>query len=244
GAVVVLDAGHHRVRAAGLVLGAAIVALGSGLGMAMARHLAHRPIFVRRKRGGSRGCFGFLAQALGFLFFLALALGGFLGAALVLFSQALLLAEVALARLLELAQDLGALVVAGCGGLLGRGGCIVAGTRLDQGDLLADDDVHRRSVLAAADGELLLAAAAERDLLRCDRVLGGLAGLAVGAAQEAQQLDLLGAGHDLVGIAELHAGLGQLFQQFLDRRVHQCGKLADGGLLRHSVSMSFGVGLG
>src|SRR5690606_35398750 len=49
---------------------------------------------------------------------------------------------------------------------------------------------------------------------------------------------------DLVGIAELHAGLGQLFQQFLDRRVHQCGKLADGGLLRHSVSMSFGGGLG
>src|SRR5690606_17084676 len=28
------------------------------------------------------------------------------------------------------------------------------------------------------------------------------------------------------------------------RRVHQCGKLADGGLLRHSVSVSFGGGLG
>src|SRR3546814_6439714 len=84
--------------------------------------------------------------------------------------------------------------------------------RLDQGDLLAHDDVDRGAVLAAADGEFLLAAAAERDLLRCDRVLGGLAGLAVGAAQEAQKLDLLGAGHDLVGIVELHAGLGQLLQ--------------------------------
>src|SRR5690606_24806603 len=101
--------------------------------------------------------------------------GGFLGATLVLFGQALLLAEVALARLLELAQDLGALVVTGCRGLLGRGAGAVARTRLDQGDLLADDDVHRRAVLAAADGEFLLAAAAERDLLRRDRILGGLA---------------------------------------------------------------------
>src|SRR3546814_4925290 len=107
--------------------------------------------------------------------------------------------DLAQPRFLELAQDLGALVVTRSRGLFGRG-VGVGLARLDQGDLLAHDDVDRGAVLAAADGEFLLAAAAERDLLRCDRVLGGLAGLAVGAAQEAQKLDLLGAGHDLVGI--------------------------------------------
>src|SRR5690606_40141220 len=39
--------------------------------------------------------------------------------------------------------------------------------------------------------DLLLAAAVERDLLRADRVLGRLVGLAVGAAQEAEKLHLL-----------------------------------------------------
>src|SRR3546814_1970630 len=53
---------------------------------------------------------------------------------------------------------------------------------------------------------------------------------------------LLLAGHDRYVIVELHAGLGQLLQLFIDRRVHQCGKLADGGLRRHSVSVSFGGG--
>src|SRR5690606_2712819 len=149
GAVVVLHAGHHRVRTAGLVLGAAIVARGGRLGMAMARRLAHGAFLVRGERGGG-GRFGLLTQELGFGFLLALALGGFLRAALVLLGQALLLAEVALPRLLELAQDLGALAVARRRGLRGRGRRLLGGTRLDQGDLLADDDVHRRTVLATA----------------------------------------------------------------------------------------------
>src|SRR3546814_4909002 len=102
---------------------------------------------------------------------LALAFGGFLDATLVLFGQALLLGQVAQPRFLELAQDLGALVVTRSRGLFGRG-VGVGLARLDQGDLLAHDDVDRGAVLAAADGEFLLAAAAERDLLRCDRVLG------------------------------------------------------------------------
>src|SRR3546814_6633728 len=97
------------------------------------------------------------AQALGFLFFLALAFGGFLDATLVLFGQALLLGQVAQPRFLELAQDLGALVVTRSRGLFGRG-VGVGLARLDQGDLLAHDDVDRGAVLAAADGEFLLAA--------------------------------------------------------------------------------------
>ena len=68
--------------------------------------------------------------------------------------------------------------------------------------------------------------------------VGRLVGLAVGALEEAEQLDFLDAGHGLVGAAEAHAGLGQLLQQLLDRRVHQFGELADGGLLRHSDSVS------
>src|SRR5690606_18901016 len=149
-----------------------------GLGMAVAMPgLARRALLVGGQRRGGGGRFGLQAQALGFLFLLALALGGFLGAALVLFGQALLLGQVAQARFLELAQDLGALVVAGGRGL-GCGVFRLGRTGLDQGDLLAHDDVHRRAVLAPADGEFLLAAAAEGDLLRCDRFLGGLAGLA------------------------------------------------------------------
>src|SRR5690606_10217203 len=70
-------------------------------------------------------------------------------------------------------------------------------------------------------------------------LVGNLLVLAVGTAKETEQLHFLGAGHDLVGTAELHAGLGQLFQQFLHRRVDQLGELADGGLLRHSDPMIF-----
>src|SRR5690606_27422851 len=140
----------------------------------------------------------------------------------------------ALARLLELAQDLGLLVVHRRGWRPGPVGRLA---RLDQGDLLAHHHVDRGAVLAAADGDFLLARAVERDLLRLGRFLGRLVGLAVGPAQEAEQLDLLGAGDDLVGVAERHARLGQLLEQLLHRRVDQGGKLADGGLLRHSVPM-------
>nr|WP_254696387.1 hypothetical protein [Lysobacter enzymogenes] len=149
------------------------------------------------------------------------------GATLVVGGQALLLGEVALLGFLQLAQDLGALLV-----LADAAGAFV---RLDQGHLLAHHHVDRGAVLAAADGDFLLAAAVEGDLLRRLVAVGGLVGLAVGTLEEAEQLDFLDAGHDLVGAAELHAGLGQLFQQLLDRRVHQFGQLADGGLLRHSV---------
>jgi hypothetical protein len=82
--------------------------------------------------------------------------------------------------------------------------------------------------------------------LRLSTILPGaassaaLSALAVRTLEEAQQLDFLDAGDDLVGAAEAHAGLGQLLQQFLDRRVHQFGQLADGGLLRHSDSGVFG----
>jgi hypothetical protein len=171
---------------------------------------------------------------LGFLFGLeARGLCGFaargldrFGATTIVGGQLFLLGQVALLGFLELAQDLGALV--------GRARL----GRLDQRDLLAHDDVHRRAVLAATDGELLLAAAIQRDLLRRFAYLGDRLGLAVGTLEEAEQLDFLDAGHDLVGAAEAHAGLGQLLQQLLDRRVHQFGQLADGGLLRHSVSGS------
>src|SRR5690606_9347167 len=144
GVLVVLDAGDHRLRAAGLVLVSAILgARRGGLGMAVAMPgLARRALLVGGQRRGGGGRFGFQAQALGFLFLLALALGGFLGAALVLFGQALLLGQVAQARFLELAQDLGALVVAGGRGL-GCGVFRLGRTGLDQGDLLAHDDVHR-----------------------------------------------------------------------------------------------------
>src|SRR5690606_11057849 len=145
-------------------------------------------------------------------------------------------AQVPLAGLLELAQDLGALRIPLRSGLL-RGGGFLLG-RLVEHDLLAHEHIDRLAVLATAHGELLLAVAAERDLPRRCGASAGTGALAVGAAQEAQQFHLLGAGHDLVGIAELHAGLGQLFKQFLNRCVHQGGQLADGGLLRHSDSVS------
>src|SRR5690606_24676818 len=172
GILVVLDARDHRMRTAGLVLvpAAVVAARRRRLRVSVAMWLARGGFVLGGRRGRGRGHFGLDAQALGFLFFLAPAFGGCLGAALVLLGRALLLGQVAQPRFLALAQDLGALVVAGRGGggrrRLGNGF-----PRLDQGDLLAHDDIDRGAVLAAADGEFLLAAAAERDLLRCDRIL-------------------------------------------------------------------------
>src|SRR3546814_12769487 len=120
------------------------------------------------------------AQALGFLFFLALAFGGFLDATLVLFGQALLLGQVAHPRFLELAQDLGALVVTRSRGLCGRG-VGVGLARLDQGELLAHDDVDSGAGLAADDGDFTLAAPDDRDLVRYDRGHGAIDGISAGA---------------------------------------------------------------
>src|SRR5690606_7600587 len=144
---------------AGLVpVPAALVARGL-LGMAVAAGLARRRFLPGRGSGGSGGL-GFLALALGFLF-LPLALG-LLGPAPVLLGQTPLLLKVALARLLELAQDLGLFLVhrAGGRGLPGIG--LELG--LDQGDLLAHHHVDGRLVPPAAHGQFLLARAAEGDL--------------------------------------------------------------------------------
>src|SRR5690606_20518065 len=176
GVLIVLDTGDHRVRAAvALVLGtgAALVARRRRLGMAMAMgRLARGRIGVGLGRASAcaGGLLGFLAQPLGLGILLALELGGRVGTALVFLGQALLLGEVALARLLELAQDLGLLVVHP-GGAVGLGGLV---GRLDQRDLPAHHHVDGRAVLAATDGEFLLARAVERDLLWRNRVLGGL----------------------------------------------------------------------
>jgi hypothetical protein len=181
-------------------------------------------LFIRRCKCGLCGCAGFLGFLAGSFLGLEARALDFFGAALVDFGELLLLGEVALLGFLQLAQDLGTLIGHRFARLLGW---------LDQRDLLAHDDVDSRLALAAADGQFFLAAAVERDLLRRLAGLGGIR-LAVRALQEAKQLDLLDAGHDLVGAAEAHAGLGQLLQQLLDRRVHQFSELADGGLLRHS----------
>src|SRR5690606_6647838 len=134
GTVVVLDAGDHRVRAAGLVLvpGLVVGARSGRLGMAVAMGLAGDIFPGRRDRG--RGSDPLRLGARGFVLD-ALARGGFLGATLVGFGQALLFRQVALARFLELAQDLGALVVLRLAS--GGGRRLVPGAvdRLHQGDL-------------------------------------------------------------------------------------------------------------
>ena len=236
-AVVVLDVGDHRVRTAirFVLLGAIVdagrfgtrgfdVSVGSGLGTGSGRRSSggfFPGCDLGRRRSGSAGR-RFIGEPL--------ALGSGFGALAIIFGQPLLFFEIARARFLELAHDVGALVVAA-----GRGASFL---RLDQRDFLAHHDIDRLPVLAAADGDFLLAVAVERDLLRPDRFFGSCLALAMGALQETEQLQLLGAGHGLIGAAEGHAGLGQLFQQLLDRRVHQFGQCADGGLLRHSVSVS------
>src|SRR5690606_23902485 len=240
--------GLAQVHAAGEAL-AAIAVAGPGAGtLALAAATGalagtrRGGLGVRDRRGDrlhrlfGRGLGGgfFLGLAAGGLLGLLLRPLGLLGAAAVGFLERLLLGQVALARLLELAQDLGTLVVP-------AGSRRRVGARGHQRDLLAHHHVDGGAVLAATDRQLLLAVAAEGDLARGGGLLGAGRALAVGPPQEAEQLDLLGAGDHLVGVAELHAGLGQLFQQLLDRRVHQCGQLADGGLLRHSVSVSCGA---
>ena len=116
---------------------------------------------------------------------LAFALGGFLFEALALIDvglplgvglgQALLLAEVALARFLELAQDLGALGIGLRDGGL-RGGRAVdlrgAVSRLGVRALLADLDGHGALGAAGGDRHFLHLAAVERDLLRRVAFLG------------------------------------------------------------------------
>src|SRR5690606_31835142 len=123
GAVVVLDPAHHRVRAAVLLLLVAPALLARRCRLAVPGLAACTCTTGFLGRSSRSGQLGFLAQPLGLrLFFLALALG-FLGPLAVLFGQPLLLAEVALARLLQLAQDLGALVIA----VRGRGGGVLFG---------------------------------------------------------------------------------------------------------------------
>ena len=77
--------------------------------------------------------------------------------------------------------------------------------------------------LAGADGELFDLAALERDLLGRGG-LGRLVVLAVRAAQEAEQLHLLGAADHLVRPAEGHAGAGELLEQLLGRHAQHFGQ--------------------
>ncbi|CEE73405.1 membrane hypothetical protein [Xanthomonas citri pv. citri] len=263
GRIVVLDPGHHDVRTARLVLGGitAVVrtcrrcrtrgrrctrrACRTRCGGRRRRQTRSRRRGRRRRRISNRGRrtgsrSGFLGSlALGFctvlggLLFLALALNCFVAHA-VAFGQALLLFEVALTRFLELAQDIGAFFVR----RHRRGAAATFVLGLHVGALLPHFHVDRGLGAAGVDSDFLQLAPVERDFLGCfARRFGRRFGLAVRATQEAKQFHLLGAGHDLVGTAELHSGLGQLNQQFIDRRIDQFGKLADGGLLRHSDPM-------
>src|SRR5690606_11487424 len=106
--------GGHGVRPTGLVLGGAAAVVG-GPGGRTRRARGDRPgRGLRLGLAGAGGLLGglaliFLALALG-LFLLALALC-LLGALAVDLGQALLLGEIALAGLLQLAQHLGALIV-------------------------------------------------------------------------------------------------------------------------------------
>ncbi len=182
--------------------------------------------------GGFGGSLGSLALGFGTLLgvylFLALACD-FLVTRTVLLGQCALLVQIALAGFLQLAQDVGALLI--------RGHRLAAGV-LHVGALLAHFHVDGGLAAAGADGHFLQLATVEGDLLGgFVGALDGLLGLAVRATKEAQELHLLGAGHDLVGTAELHAGFGKLYEQFIDRGIDQFGKLADGGLLRHSDPM-------
>src|SRR3546814_4157947 len=92
------------MRTAGLVLvpAAAVVAARRGrLRVPVTVRLARSGFVLGGHRGCRRGHLRLDAQALGFLFFLALAFGGFLDATLVLFGQALLLGQVAQPRFLR-----------------------------------------------------------------------------------------------------------------------------------------------
>jgi len=189
----------------------------------------------------TRGGFGFGGLLLAALLFLGFALAlrfrfalmrVFLAAAIRL--QALVLFVVALLLgFLQLAHGVLALDVAA--GFFGNDAA------LDVGALGADFDVHRLGASGAAGarrGHLQLThlAAFERDLAwrAVVRFGGGEFALAVGAAQEAQQLHLLGAADDLLRIGEFHTGLGQLSEQLVHRHAKYLGELFD-RYVRHRV---------
>src|SRR3546814_20298848 len=95
------------MRTAGLVLvpAAAVVAARRGrLRVPVAVRLARSGFVFGGHRGCRRGHLRLDAQALGFLFFLALAFGGFPAAPLLLFGPALLLAPVSQPLLLNLSH--------------------------------------------------------------------------------------------------------------------------------------------
>jgi hypothetical protein len=218
----------------GLVLAARLGGRGSSLG-------GSRRALVRRRRcgrgfggglllaGGARRFLGFALLVEGALlrFLLAAAFG--LGPG-VLFLFALLLRLGQLARGL-LALGLGA-------GFLGDHAA------LDVGALGAHFHVHRlgaaRGAAAAGRGDLQLAdlAALQGDLARRAVLdLGHGVALAVGAAQEAEQLHLLGAADDLLRIGEFHAGLAKLPKQLVHRHAQYLGELFDRDV-RHRVLFS------
>src|SRR5690606_6734353 len=175
--------GGHGVRTTGLVLGGAAAVVG-GPGGRTRRARGDRPgRGLRLGLAGAGGLLGGLA-----LFLVALA-PGHRGAVAVGLGQARLLGQIALAGLLQLAQHLGALIVHRAGG--GLGGRRVG--LVDVGALLADLDGDGGLAAAAADGQFLHLAPRQGDLLRRSDLLGrSRRALAVGAAQEAEELDLLG----------------------------------------------------
>jgi hypothetical protein len=119
------------------------------------------------------------------------------------------------------------------------------GAALDVGALLAHFDVDRlrsRAALARRNGDFADGAALERDLFgRGSRSRHGrLFLLAVRAAQEAEQLHLLGAADDLIGVGEFHSGLAELREQPVHRRAEHLGQLFDGDV-RHRLSTPWPV---
>src|SRR5690606_33842027 len=224
----------HDVRAAHLVLAGRLAGVAGGGARCRRRLLAlavdaDRTLGLfpgRRQLGAAAG--GFLGGGAGGLF-LGLA-AGLLGLALLAalaigLGQGGQLGLLARLALLELAQGLGALLVDG-------GVDVVA---LDVGALLPDLDRDGGLALAGTDRQLLLLAPLQGDLLR-NRGLARLLVLAVGAAQEAQQLHLLGAADHLVRAAEGHAGAGQLLEQLLDGHSQHLGQRTNGDF-RHVIAI-------
>jgi len=108
---------------------------------------------------------------------------------------------------------------------------------LDVGALLAHFDIHGLAARRAlVDGQFAYRLALERDLPRRS-VFGFFLDLAVRAAQEAEQLDLLRARHDLVGAREFHAGFGKLGDQLVHAHAEHAGQLFD-RYIRHFVGNS------
>src|SRR5690606_33975545 len=168
----------------------------------------------------------FLGLALARFLFLALAIG---------FEQDHLLGFALAARFLQLAQRFRALRI--------RLRVHLDRTALDVGALLAHLDVDRLgrgAALAGVDLDFADRAPAQRDLAWHAVGIRHRALLAVGTAQEAEQLDLLGAADDLVGIAELHAGFAELRKQRVHWLAEYLGKLFDGDI-RHRCFDSWPV---